>query len=137
MINSNHGEISTFYLILFASYSSTSSRASPRALREKPRKNPSSHLHQSHPTSTPWLAAEPHHRAASSEAAAKPASSIVVPTEGLVIPASAVIESTGGDQNLAALDPLEEEPDSHKGDWCGSDITDRTSKRWSPKATFP
>src|SRR3954469_13567381 len=63
--------------------------------------------------------------AASSEAAAKPASSIVVPSEGLVIPASAVIESTGGDPNLAALEPLEEEPDSHKGDWRGSDISDR------------
>ena len=56
-------------------------------------------------------------------AAAKPASSVVVPLEGLVIPASAVIESTGGDLNLAALEPLEEEPDSHKGDWRGSDIT--------------
>src|SRR3954467_9392466 len=61
---------------------------------------------------------------ASSEAAEKPTSSIVVPPEGLVISASAVIESTGGDQNLAALEPLEEEPDSHKGDWRGSDITD-------------
>src|SRR3954464_1415520 len=63
--------------------------------------------------------------AASSEAAAKPASSIIVPREGLVIPASAVIESTSGDQNLAALEPLEEEPASHKGDWRNSDITSR------------
>src|SRR3954464_2116920 len=63
--------------------------------------------------------------AASSEATAKPASSVVVPPEGLVIPASAVIETTGGDHNLVALEPLEEEPDSHKGDWRGSDITDR------------
>src|SRR3954467_3298252 len=62
---------------------------------------------------------------ASNEAAEKPASSIVVPPEGLVIPASAVIESTGGDLNLAALELLEEEHDSHKGDWRGSDITDR------------
>src|SRR3954462_13426206 len=62
--------------------------------------------------------------AASSEATAKPASSVVVPPEGLVIPASVVIESTGGDLNLAALEPLEEEPDSHKGDGRSSDITD-------------
>src|SRR3954465_1189263 len=61
MINSNRGEISTFYLILLAS-SSSSSRASPRALREKPRKNPSPHLHQSHPTFTPWLVAAPPHQ---------------------------------------------------------------------------
>ena len=73
--------------------------------------------------------------AASSEAAAKPASSVVVPPEGLVIPASVVIESTGGDQNLVALEPLEEEPDSHKGDWRGSDITGPTSKRWSRNVT--
>src|SRR4051812_39025778 len=57
-------------------------------------------------------------------ALAKPTSSVIVPPEGLVIPASAVIETTGGDHNLAALEPLEEEPDSHKGDWRGSDITD-------------
>src|SRR3954466_15704883 len=56
MINSNRREISTFYLILLAS-SSSSSRVSPRALREKPRVNPSSNLHQSHPIFTPWLAA--------------------------------------------------------------------------------
>src|SRR4051812_28314256 len=56
-------------------------------------------------------------------ALAKPTSSVIVPPEGLVIPASAVIETTGGDHNLAALEPLEEEPDSHKGDWRGSDIT--------------
>src|SRR3954463_8954547 len=63
--------------------------------------------------------------AASSEAVTKPASSIVVPPEGLVITASAVIASTGGDLNLAALELLEEELDSHKGDWRDSDITDR------------
>src|SRR4051812_15561680 len=63
--------------------------------------------------------------AASNEAAAKPDSSIVVPLESPVIPAQAVIDSTGGDLNLAALEPLEEELDSHKGDWRGSDITDR------------
>src|SRR3954471_13402574 len=63
--------------------------------------------------------------AASSEAAAKRASSVAVPPEGLVIPASVVIETTGGDQKLAALEPLDEEPDSHKGEWRGLDITDR------------
>src|SRR3954471_17630657 len=63
--------------------------------------------------------------AVSSEATAKPASSVVLPPEGLVIPASAVIETTGGDHNPAALEPLEEELDSHKGDWRGSDITNR------------
>ena len=63
--------------------------------------------------------------ATSSEAAAKPASSIVLPPEGLVIPASAVIESTGGDHNPAALEPLEEDLDSHKGNWRGLDITNR------------
>src|SRR3954453_14730906 len=62
---------------------------------------------------------------ASSEATTKPASSVVVPPEGLVIPALAVIETTGGDHNLAALEPLEEDPDSHNGDWHGSDTTDR------------
>src|SRR3954465_14175790 len=56
MINSNRGEISTFYLIPLAS-SSSSSRVSPRALREKPRENPSSNLHHSHKIFTPWLAA--------------------------------------------------------------------------------
>src|SRR4051812_14681562 len=61
---------------------------------------------------------------ASTEAATKPTSSVVMPPEGLVIPASAVIESTGGDHNLAALEPLEEDLDSHKGDWRDSDITD-------------
>ena len=58
--------------------------------------------------------------AAPSKATAKPASSIVVPPEGLVFPTSAVIETTGGDHNLAALEPLKEEPDLHKGDWRGS-----------------
>src|SRR3954470_2767196 len=63
--------------------------------------------------------------AASSEAVAKPASSVVMPPEGLVIPVLAVIETTGGDHNLAALEPLEEDPDLHKGNWSGSDITGR------------
>src|SRR4051812_14062474 len=63
--------------------------------------------------------------AASNEAPAKPASSIVVPPEDLVIPASVVIESTGGDLNMAALEPLEEELDSHKCEWRVSDIMDR------------
>src|SRR3954468_23323594 len=40
MINSNRGEISSFYLILLAS-SSSSSRVPPRAFRENSRKNPS------------------------------------------------------------------------------------------------
>src|SRR3954465_7753218 len=75
--------------------------------------------------------------AASSEAAAKPASSVVVPPEGLVIPASAVIESTGGDPNLAALEPLEEEPDSHKGDWRGSDITHRDIQEMVAEGYLP
>src|SRR3954466_6274969 len=56
MINSNRREISTFYLILLAS-SSSSSCVSPRALRENSRKNPSSNLHQSHPILTPCLEA--------------------------------------------------------------------------------
>src|SRR3954465_4136608 len=75
--------------------------------------------------------------AASSEAAAKPASSIVVPPEGLVIPASAIIETTGGDPNLAALEPLEEEPDSHKGDWRGSDITHRDIQEMVAEGYLP
>ena len=57
--------------------------------------------------------------AASGDAAAKPASTVLVPPEGLVIPKSAVVESTGGDHNPAALELLEEENDSHKGDWRG------------------
>src|SRR5215216_131116 len=75
--------------------------------------------------------------AASSEATVKPVSSVVVPPEGLVIPASAVIESTGGDLNLAALEPLEEEPDSHKGDWRGSDITDRDIQEMVAEGYLP
>ena len=66
--------------------------------------------------------------AASGKAVAKPASSVIMPLEGLVIPRSAVVEDTGGDHNLAALELLEEEYDSHKGDWRGSDITDRDIK---------
>src|SRR3954466_14018507 len=73
----------------------------------------------------------------SSEAAAKPASSVIVPPEGLVIPASAVIETTGGNQKLAALEPLEEEPDSHKGDWRGSDITDREIQEMVAEGYLP
>ena len=75
--------------------------------------------------------------ASSSEATAKPASSVVVPPEGLVIPASAVIETTGGDHNLAALEPLEEEPDSHKGDWRGSDITSRDIQEMVAEGYLP
>src|SRR4051812_12087337 len=61
--------------------------------------------------------------AASGDAAAKPAGTVHVPLEGLVLPKSAVVESTDGDHNPAALELLEEENDSHKGDWRGSDIT--------------
>src|SRR3954462_2365030 len=75
--------------------------------------------------------------AASSEATAKPASSVVVPPEGLVIPSSAMIETTGGDHNLAALEPLVEEPDSHKGDWRGSDITDRDIQEMVAEGYLP
>src|SRR3954471_15891516 len=75
--------------------------------------------------------------AASSEAAAKRASSVVVPPEGLVIPTSAVIETTGGDQKLAALEPLDEEPDSHKGDWRGSDITGRDIQEMVAEGYLP
>src|SRR3954470_9879911 len=75
--------------------------------------------------------------AASSEATAKPASSVVVPPEGLGIPASAVIETNGGDHNLAALEPLEEEPDSHKGDWHGSNITDRDIQEMVAEGYLP
>ena len=75
--------------------------------------------------------------AASSEASAKPASSVVVPPEGLVIPALAVIESTDGDHNLAVLEPLEEEPDSHKGDWRGSYITDRDIQEMVAEGYLP
>src|SRR3954463_12639467 len=75
--------------------------------------------------------------AALSEAVVKPASSVVVPPEGLVIPASAVIETTGGDHNLAALEPLEEEPDSQKGDWRGSDITDRDIQEMVAEGYLP
>src|SRR3954470_15660736 len=74
---------------------------------------------------------------ASSEAAAKPASSVVVPPEGLVIPASAMIESTSGYRNLAALEPLEEEPDSHKGDWRDSDITGRDIQEMVAEGYLP
>src|SRR4051812_28341535 len=66
--------------------------------------------------------------AASGEAVTKPASSVIVPPEGLAIPVSTVVGSTGGDHNPVALELLEEEYDSHKGDWRGSDITDRDIK---------
>ena len=75
--------------------------------------------------------------AGKSEAAAKPASSIVVPPEGLVIPRSAVVEATGGDHNPAALELLEDEYDSHKGDWRGSDITDRDIKELINEGSLP
>src|SRR3954463_15586692 len=75
--------------------------------------------------------------AASSKAVAKPASSVVVPPEGLVIPASAVIETTSGDHKLAALEPLDEEPDSHKGDWRGSDITGRDIQEMVTEGYLP
>src|SRR4051812_25362734 len=75
--------------------------------------------------------------AASDEATTRPASSIVVPPEGLVIPAMAVIESAGGDLNLAVLEPLEEELDSHKGDWRGSDITDRDIQEMFAEGYLP
>src|SRR4051812_6752753 len=75
--------------------------------------------------------------AASSEATTKPVSSVVVPLEGLVIPASAVIETTGGDHNMAALDPLEEEPDSHKGDWRDSDIIGRDIQEMVAEGYLP
>src|SRR3954462_4864373 len=75
--------------------------------------------------------------AASSEAVAKPTSPIVVPPEGLVIPASVVIESTGGDLNLVVLEPLEVETDSHKGDWRGSDITDRDIQEMIAEGYLP
>src|SRR3954469_13766081 len=75
--------------------------------------------------------------AASIKTAAKLASSVVVPPEGLVIPMSAVVETTGGDHNPAALELLEEEYDSHKGDWRGSDITDRDIKDLIIKGYLP
>ena len=75
--------------------------------------------------------------AASSKATAKPASSVVVPLEGLVIPMSAVVETTGGDHNPAVLELLEEDNDSHKGDWCGSDITDRDIKELIVEGYLP
>src|SRR3954463_3346728 len=55
----------------------------------------------------------------------------------MVIPASAVIETTGGDQNLAALETLEEEPDLHKGDWRGSDITDPDIQKMVAEGYLP
>src|SRR4051812_2536927 len=70
-------------------------------------------------------------------ALAKPTSSVIVPPEGLVIPASAVIETTGGDHNLTVLEPLEEEPDSHKGDWRGSDFTDRDIQEMVAEGYLP
>src|SRR3954471_8550920 len=56
-INSDRGTLATFSPHSLASSSSSSSRTPPRALRGKPRRNPSLSLHQSHPSSPPWLAA--------------------------------------------------------------------------------
>src|SRR4051812_44776204 len=75
--------------------------------------------------------------ALSCEAAAKPASAVIVPLEGLVIPKSAVVEATGVDHNPAALEMLEEEYDSHKGDWCGLDVTDRNIKELVNEGYLP
>ena len=107
IINSNCGGKFTFSphspLHLLLPQASVSS-SSPRLARKTLTPNLASHLQTLAMASsgpTPSMVA-------SSEAAAKPASSIVMPPEGLVIPASAVIETTDGDHNLAALDPLEE-----------------------------
>ena len=75
--------------------------------------------------------------AASGDTAAKPTSTVHVPPESLVLPKSAVIESASGDHNPAALELLEEENDSHKGDWRGSYITDRDIKELTIKGYFP
>ena len=75
--------------------------------------------------------------AASGDAAAMPESSVVVPPEGLVIPRSAVVEATGGDHNPAALELLEEEYDTHNGDWRGSDIMDRDIKELIVEGYLP
>ena len=75
--------------------------------------------------------------AASGDAAAKPATTVLVPPEGLVIRKSAVVKSTGGDHNPAALGLLEEENDSHKGDWHGSDITDHDIKELIIESYLP
>ena len=48
-----------------------------------------------------------------------------------------MIETTGGDHNLAALEPLEEDPDSHKGDWRGSDITGRDIQEMVAEGYLP
>src|SRR3954467_7818644 len=75
--------------------------------------------------------------AASGDGAAKPAGSVHVPLEGLVLPKSAVVESTGSEQVPAVLELLEEEGDSHKGDWRGSDITDSDIKELVVEGYLP
>src|SRR4051812_2518716 len=108
MINCNRGGIFTFYLILLASYSSSSAR--PFELSERTLEKTLAPIYTSDLRTHSMASSNTFpSMAASGEAAAKPASSIVVPTEGLVIPASTVIESTDDDLNLAALEPLEEE----------------------------
>src|SRR4051812_20511632 len=93
-INSNCGGKFTFHLILSCIF--FLGQAYPRALRasrKTPTPNLTSHLRtlpMASSSSSPLMAA-------SSEAAVKPASSIIVPLEGLVIPKYAVVETTGGD----------------------------------------
>src|SRR4051812_6211360 len=138
MINSNRGTLATFSPHSLASSSSSSSRAPPRALRENLEKTlaslsapvASSQSSMASSSSSPSMEA-------SNEATTKPASSVVMPPEGLVILASAVIETTGGDHKLAALEPLDEEPDSHKGDWRGSDITGRDIQEMVAEGYLP
>ena len=75
--------------------------------------------------------------AVTNEAAAKPTGSVHVPPEGVVVPRSAVVETTGGDHIPAGLEPLEEESDPHKGEWRGSDIADGDLKELLVEGYLP
>ena len=48
-----------------------------------------------------------------------------------------MVETTGGDHTPAALELLEEEYDSHKGDWRNSDIMDRDIKELIIESYLP
>src|SRR4051812_11897718 len=75
--------------------------------------------------------------AAFGEATTKPSSTIHVPLEGVMVLRSVVVDSTGGDHISVALEPLEEETDSHKGEYRGSDISERDIKEMISEGYLP
>src|SRR4051812_7097981 len=74
---------------------------------------------------------------ASGKATAKTTCSVHMPPEGVVVPLTAVVETTSDDHIPAGLEPLEEEGDSHKGEWRNSDITESDLKEMLAEGYLP